>query len=67
MSMLPFTVDSRGPPNARVATGVPAWAPSSVKLVRLTLLITTFSLYIPAQTWIMSPDVDAATAAPMLL
>jgi len=37
-----------------------AWAPSSARL----LVRTTFSVYVPAQTMIVSPDTAAVTAAP---
>ena len=65
MVVMPVTVDSKGLPNVRVATGFPACAPTSVRFVTLT---STFSVYGTgeAQTWIMSPDIDAATAAPMV-
>src|SRR5437870_2027254 len=49
--IIPVTVDS---PNANVrpATGFPACAPLTVRI----LLITTFSRYPPAATLIVSPD-----------
>src|ERR1051325_7221761 len=45
----PVTVDSRGPPDPRPATGIPAWAALSVRV----LGIDTFSAYAPGATSIV--------------
>ena len=46
----------------RPHASTPFWAPSNVRL----LLRVTFSVYVPSQTMIVSPDTAAATAAPMV-